>query len=459
MKISIRIAILICGLIALSSSIDLSNLANYSSQTVPNYIAQDNTPVSNPITDIGAALGRVLFYDKQLSANYTIACASCHHQQFAFSDTSDRSVGLNSGLTGRHAMRLVNARFSEEEKFFWDERASSVEDQSTQPIQDHVEMGFSGATGDPDLDSLIRKMESLDYYPELFERAFGDSQITEDRMQRALAQFIRSIQSFDSKFDLGLAQVAAVNQNFPNFSTEENQGKLLFLDPPNRGGAGCAGCHRPPEFDIDPNSGNNGIVGNLSDPNSIDITNTRAPSIRDLVNPQGDLNGALMHDASIKSLADVIEHYNQITIVAGNTGIDPRLTPQGQAQNLNLTAIEKQALESFLMTLTGSDMYTNEKWSDPFEADGSLNLIDATSIKDLRKNESFVQVYPNPASSELNVRIDADIVELQIFNLNNELVLRTTDSKFSVEQLPTGMYWLKVQTAKQWHLEKFMITH
>ena len=166
-----------------------------------------------------------------------------------------------------------------------------------------------------------------------------------------------------------------------------------------------------------------------------------------------------MHDASIKSLADVIEHYNQITIVAGNTGIDPRLTPQGQAQNLNLTAIEKQALESFLMTLTGSDMYTNEKWSDPFEADGSLNLIDATSIKDLRKNESFVQVYPNPASSELNVRIDADIVELQIFNLNNELVLRTTDSKFSVEQLPTGMYWLKVQTAKQWHLEKFMITH
>jgi len=96
---------------------------------------------------VSATLGRVLFYDKQLSANGAIACASCHKQEFAFSDTAQQSVGLNGGLTGRHSMRLVNSRFADEVRFFWDERASSLEDQTTQPIQDHVEMGFSGENG------------------------------------------------------------------------------------------------------------------------------------------------------------------------------------------------------------------------------------------------------------------------------------------------------------------------
>ena len=107
-------------------------------------------------------------------------------------------------------MRLVNARFSEEDNFFWDERARSLEEQTTQPIQDHIEMGFSGTNGQPNLDSLIRKMQNIDYYQSLFTLAFNDNTITEERMQQALAQFVRSIQSFDSKYDTGRAQVPVV---------------------------------------------------------------------------------------------------------------------------------------------------------------------------------------------------------------------------------------------------------
>ena len=182
-----------------SMTIDLQNLFNYEDQAIPNYITKDNTD-GNPITNEAATLGRVLFYDTQLSSANTISCSSCHIQEFAFGDTSIVSVGVN-GVTGRHSMRLVNSRFSDEAKFFWDERAGTLEAQSTMPIMDHVEMGYSGTNGDPDFNQLIEKLDTVSYYDDLFRLAFGDEEITESRMQIALAQFIRSIQSFDSPYD------------------------------------------------------------------------------------------------------------------------------------------------------------------------------------------------------------------------------------------------------------------
>lgn len=351
-------------------TIDFDNLPNYANQTVPNYITKDNTPPNNPITDEGAALGRVLFYDTGLSVDNTVACASCHKQEFAFSDDNAVSTGVD-GVTPRHSMRLINARFSDESMFFWDERAVSLEDQTTQPIQDHVEMGFSGANGDPSFNDLITRMETTEYYPELFRRAFGDPQITETRMQNAIAQFVRSIQSFDSKYDEGRALVNNDNDPFPNFTAEENDGKNLFIAPPQfngigeriAGGVGCAGCHRIPEFDIDPNSMNNGVIG-IFDSGDQDITVTRAPSLRDVVNGSGIPNGAFFHDSSAGTLAEVIGHYNEIT--QENPQLDMRLRPGGDLQNLNMTAQEINDLIAFIETLTGEDVYTNEKWSDPF---------------------------------------------------------------------------------------------
>jgi cytochrome c peroxidase len=185
--------------------VDLNNLANYANQPVPSYITKDNTPANNPLTDAGATLGRVLFYDKQLSADNTIACASCHLQQHAFGDPEQASTGVN-GTTGRHSMRLINMRFAVKDRVFWDERAASLEEQATMPFHDHIEMGFSGDNGDPAFDSLLSKMADLERYPILFDFVYGDSDITEERLQLALSQFMRSIQSFDSRFDDGLAQ-------------------------------------------------------------------------------------------------------------------------------------------------------------------------------------------------------------------------------------------------------------
>ena len=267
-------------MLMLTGTIDLENLPNYANQPVPNYINRDNTPRNNPITDQGATLGRVLFYDTNLSANNSVSCASCHQQEFAFGDPLVQSEGLSKGLTGRHSMRLVNARFAEEVRFFWDERATSLEDQTTRPIQDHIEMGFSGEEGDPSLDSLINKLSQIDYYQQLFQVTYGDNTITEARMQSALAQFIRSIQSFDSKYDEGRVMVNNNNTDFPNFTTQENLGKRLFTNPTNRNGANCQACHNAPTFDIDSNSRNNGIIGVAGDPTGVDVTNTRAPSLR-----------------------------------------------------------------------------------------------------------------------------------------------------------------------------------
>lgn len=378
MSLSSRVQLMLNGII------DLNQLENYANQEVPDYITKDNTPPNNPITDEGATLGRVLFYDKNLSVNNTISCASCHLQEFAFSDPAQLSIGRTGGVTGRHAMRLVNARFADERRFFWDERANSVEAQSTLPIQDHVEMGFSGMDGDPGLDSLFSKMEALDYYQELFTFVYGDTTINENRMQRALAQFIRSIQGFDSKYDEGRAQVGNNNMPFPNFTNQENMGKRLFMSPPGgqNGGAGCNGCHRAPEFDIAPNSRNNGIIGVAGDPDAIDLTNTRSPSLRDLFNPDGLLNGPMMHTGEFDNLLDVINHYNNITLAPQNTNLDNRLTggPGGQGQNLNLTENEKGALIAFLQTLTSQAVYTDPRWADPFDEEGNLTIINACII-------------------------------------------------------------------------------
>lgn len=358
---------------AFGSKIDPNNLANYANQGKPAYINKENTG-GNIITDAKATLGRVLFYDKNLSIDNTVSCGSCHKQEFAFSDTAIASKGVAGGITARHSMRLVNARFGIEQKFFWDERAATLEIQTTKPIQDHAEMGFSGLSGRPGLTALLTKLQAIGYYNELFKFVYGDITVTEARMQECMAQFVRSIQSFDSKYDAGRAVVANDGQPFPNFTAIENNGKQLFLTPPvfdaggNRisGGAGCNGCHNAPEFDIDPNTGNNGIIGRIAPGTGIDITVTRAPSLRNLTNTAGIENGPFMHTANLLTVQNAIGHYNTINIAPGNTNLDPRLRPNGQGQKLNLTGAELAAIAAFLRTLSGTAVYTDNKWSSPF---------------------------------------------------------------------------------------------
>jgi len=359
--------------LAFGANIDPTVLENYANQGKPAYIVKNNLG-NNVITDKTATLGRVLFYDKNLSINNTISCASCHKQNFAFGDTALVSAGVEGGLTIRHSMRLINTRFANEAKFFWNERAASLNNQTTMPIVDHLEMGFSGENGRGSINTLIGKLSTINYYKELFKFTFGDSVITENRIQNALASFINSIQSFDSKYDIGRAQVNNDNQPFPNFTTTENQGKSLFITAPvfngaglrTTGGLGCNACHNAPEFDIDPNALNNGIIGVANSANGIDITNTRAGTLRDITNAAGAINTPMMHTGALRNLRAVINHYNTINLNPRNTNLDPRLRPAGNGQNLNVTEAEIAAIVAFMQTLGGNNVYVNKKWSNPF---------------------------------------------------------------------------------------------
>ncbi|WP_315816282.1 cytochrome-c peroxidase [Paraflavitalea speifideaquila] len=185
----------------------------------------DNTPANNAITNQGATLGRVLFYDKSLSVNNTISCGTCHLQAQGFTDGQAFSTGFQGGKTRRNSMAVINLRYFKARKMFWDLRAPDLETQVLMPIQDHIEMGM------PSLAALETKLRGIAYYPDLFNKAFGTTDIRSDRISKALSQFLRSIVSFNSKYDQGLAT------NLSNLSTAEKAG-LVVLQRLN-----CVECH------------------------------------------------------------------------------------------------------------------------------------------------------------------------------------------------------------------------
>jgi cytochrome c peroxidase len=323
----------------------------------------DNTPLDNPITDNGATLGRVLFYDKSLSANGTIACASCHKQDKGFSDDAVLSVGFNGGTTGRHSMTLINARFYQRGRFFWDERASTLEEQVLMPFQDPVEMGMT-------LEQVVSTVQAQSYYPELFEKAFGSQEINADRISKALAQFVRSIVSYSSKYDVGRSSAPAPGANFPNFTAEENLGKNIFFQSIPNGGGACFGCHTTEAFvSANPGPQNNGLdASSTTDlgaggvfPNPTFVGRFKTSSLRNIA-----LTAPYMHDGRFDTLEEVVEHYN--SGIQNHPTLSPALTDaNGNPVRLNLSTAEKAALVAFLKTLTDDSVRTEAKWANPFK--------------------------------------------------------------------------------------------
>ena len=339
---------------------------NYSSVILPAYLqtpniqGQINTPANNQITDWGATLGRVLFYDKNLSINNTIACASCHKQASAFSDPMAKSKGFNAGLTGRNSMPLTMAKYYPNGRFFWDQRAATLEDQVLMPIQDQVEMGMT-------LAQLVTKLQGLSYYPPLFTKAFGDNMISSDRISKALAQFVRSVVSYQSKYDVGRNAFPPgplpPNPVFANFTPQENRGMQIFLSPQG----GCVPCHGTETFTA-PEEKNNGLdlatidrgFGAVVNNTALDAT-FKVGSLRNV-----ELTAPYMHDGRFATLDDVIEHYN--SGVKNHPNLSPQLRlPNGNPRLLNLNAQDKAALVAFLKTLTDVTIVTDVKFSDPFK--------------------------------------------------------------------------------------------
>ena len=363
---------------SLSDILNLPSVAyNYAGTTLPNHFLTDaggplptsvngidNTPADNPITNDGATLGRVLFYDRTLSQNRRISCASCHHQDSGFSDTARLSRGFLGGSTRRHSMSLINARYYQRGRFFWDERAATLEDQVLMPFQDEIEMGMT-------LDEVVSRVKEQNYYPTLFNKAYGNTEINIERIQKALAQFVRSIVSYNAKYDAGRLQVNNPGAAFPNFTAEENLGKQLFFQPPNQGGGGCFGCHTTEAFvSANPGPQNNGLDLATATDNGAGETFPGQPRFAGAFKTTSLRNVAIrapfMHDGRFKTLEEVVEHYN--SGIKAHPNLAPALKDgDGNPVKLNFTAEQKQALVAFLKTLTDASVSTNPMWSNPFK--------------------------------------------------------------------------------------------
>lgn len=338
---------------------------NYASPALPPgflqqpILGQDTMPATNLTTDAGATLGRVLFYDKRLSTNQTVACASCHVQANGFSDPRQFSVGFNGGLTGRNSMGLSNARWYQRQKFFWDERAATLEDQTLRPIQDALEMGMT-------LTALTNRLAAESFYTNLFTQAFGTPEVSAERISKALAQFVRSIVSVQSKYDVALA----AGNNFASLTTQENLGRQIFFGQGTFSHVTCARCHGTDNFVPGAAINNNGLENPYVDKGVGALTGLpqdegrfKVPSLRNI-----ELTAPYMHDGRFATLEQVVHFYNEEVVQHPN--LSPPLQGTGGAAGtplrLGLTPQQQAALVAFMKTLTDPNLATDPKLSDPF---------------------------------------------------------------------------------------------
>ena len=325
---------------------------NYANIELPDHlndvelVVVDNTPENNPITDWGATLGRVLFYDTRLSSNRTISCSSCHIAENGFADSVQFSMGFDGGETARNSMGLSFTRFYATGRYFWDERAATLEDQTLMPIQNPVEMGM-------ELQDVVDRLEATFFYPSLFAEAFGTPEITPDRMAMAMAQFIRSIVAPDSRYDQGrIVQGGPPGTPLPNLTAQENKGLQLFF-----GEGQCSHCHESDLFMCGfPRS--NGLDSSVVDPGVVRGT-FKVNSLRNI-----ELTAPYMHDGRFETLEDVVEFYN--SGIQPTPYLDGRLMgPDGEPIRFNFTEEQRAALVAFLKTLTDPSIL-DVRWSDPF---------------------------------------------------------------------------------------------
>lgn len=303
-------------------------------------------PVDNPLTIEGVELGRRLFRDPRLSQNNAQSCASCHDRSKAFTDGRISSVGASGQRGRRNAMPLVNLAWARE--FFWDGRAKSLREQVLLPIQDAHEMNET-------LDRAVAKLEADHDYPLQFKAAFGTAGIKSERMALALEQFLLTLISQESKFDLAARKVAQL-------TPKEQRGLQLFITEhaPDRGlrGADCFHCHGGNLFS-NHQFMNNGLEEYPGDLGRMNVTRSesdrakfKVPTLRNVA-----LTAPYMHDGRLATLEDVVEHYNGK--LHRSQTLDPNLAKHPES-GLGLSAEDKAALVAFLKTLTDEQFVNSE---------------------------------------------------------------------------------------------------
>ena len=324
----------------------------------PSHFPNMVVPDDNPLTNEGVELGRFLFYEKRLSGDNSMSCASCHMPENGFSDPNQYSVGIDGIAGTRQSMALVNLGW--ENFFFWDGRASTLEKQILEPIPNPIEMHQSWK-------DAVAKLNADVNYRNRFFRAFNEEGIDSIKVAKSIAQFLRTLISAESKYDVmykyenSMALNATEQSILATIDPEEWAGYDLFK---SLNGADCFHCHNGPLMQVKKYS-NNGLMPNsINDLGRAHVTNNpednykfKVPTLRNIA-----LTAPYMHDGRFATLDEVIEHYS--SGIHMSPTIDP-LIEFGSQGGVQLDAQEKYLLKKFLLTLTDNNFINNPSFKDP----------------------------------------------------------------------------------------------
>ncbi len=314
----------------------------------PDYLPRIVIPADNPLTVNGVALGRRLFYDPIFSQNNTISCASCHKIANGFADNVQFSKGVDVAVGITNASSLVNIAWYN--RFFWDGRVTSLEEQVEEPIQNPIEMHET-------LTNTVQKVQNHPDYPRLFKAAFGSDGVTIERLTKAIAQFERTI-------------ISAGNSTFDKFEQTNNPGvftkdefegyKIFFSETGD-----CFHCHGG-ALSTTTGFENNGLNENITGTGygkTVSKSDSdgmfRVPSLRNAV-----FSAPYMHDGRFNTLEEVIEHYN--SGLKDSPTLHPKLKLKVEEGGLNLSESQKNQLLAFLKTYTDTAFINRTDLKKPF---------------------------------------------------------------------------------------------
>jgi cytochrome c peroxidase len=317
---------LAAGAIALPAALILAMAAD--SPKVPAGMPPLAWPRTNRYSAAKVELGRFLYFDKRLSADESISCATCHDPRFAFTDGAAVSTGIRSQKGNRSAPTVINRGYAMAQ--FWDGRANSLEEQVKGPMANPIEMGNSH-------EAIVGKLKSIAGYREMFEKAFGSGEIDIDRVAMAIATFERTVVSGNAPYD------RYKRGDRKAMSAEQVRGRSVFFEK-----AQCDKCHEGANFTLNAYA-NLGIGSDRPEPDVGRFAVTKdprdwgvfkTPTLREI-----EHTAPYMHDGSLRTLEDVVEFYNKGGIA--NRNLDPNIKP------LKLTDAEKRDLVAFLKALSG----------------------------------------------------------------------------------------------------------
>jgi cytochrome c peroxidase len=290
-------------------------------------------PADNPYTKQKAELGRLLYFDKRLSADGTVSCASCHHPKFSFTDGNNVSTGIKGQKGGRSAPTVFNRAYSLAQ--FWDGRAGTLEEQAKGPMANPIEMGNTH-------EALVSKLRQIPGYRTRFNGVFGTGDIDIDQVAKAIATFERTVLSGNSPYD----QYKAGNKKA--MTSQQVRGMQLFF-----GKGRCDACHEGINFTTNAYH-NLGIGTDKPNPDEGRFVVTKktedwgafkTPTLREIAR-----TAPYMHDGSIKTLEEVVDIYDKGGIP--NRNLDKSI------RKLQLTPGEKKDLVAFLNALSGEGWQT-----------------------------------------------------------------------------------------------------